>query len=160
MFSELVDIQSTFGCLFGSLVGTLGSLLLICEGLESRSEIWWFSRGTLEGPRLRGYGQAGVKPHLVGPLNRKPISPIADLRRPRTNTRLMNWQLQTQGLGKLRKPETEQHETRIHETGKHETNISFAAWWPPKGGRRIYIYIYWGNYFGALGVQFSAANGR
>ena len=29
VFSELVDIQSTFGCLFGSLLGTLGSLFLI-----------------------------------------------------------------------------------------------------------------------------------
>jgi hypothetical protein len=32
----------------------------------------------------------GVKPASVGPLLRKPISPIADLRSPKTNTRLMN----------------------------------------------------------------------
>ena len=37
VFSELVDIQSTFGCLFSSLLGTLGSLFLIFEGLGSRS---------------------------------------------------------------------------------------------------------------------------
>ena len=39
VFSELDDIQSTFGCLFGMFLGTLGSLFLICEGLGSRSEI-------------------------------------------------------------------------------------------------------------------------
>ena len=39
VFSELDDIQSTFGCLFGSFLGTLGLLFLICEGLGSRSEI-------------------------------------------------------------------------------------------------------------------------
>ena len=38
VFSELVDIQSTFGCLFGRFLGTLGSLFLIFEGLRSRSE--------------------------------------------------------------------------------------------------------------------------
>ena len=38
VFSELVDIQSTLGCLFGSFLGTLGALFLICEGLGSRSE--------------------------------------------------------------------------------------------------------------------------
>ena len=39
VFSELVDIQSTFGCLFGSFWGTLGSLFLICEGPGSRCEM-------------------------------------------------------------------------------------------------------------------------
>ena len=39
MFSELDDIQSTFGCLFGSFLGTLGSVFLIFEGLGSGSEI-------------------------------------------------------------------------------------------------------------------------
>ena len=39
VFSELDDIQSTFGCLFGSFLGTLGLLFLICEGPGSRSEI-------------------------------------------------------------------------------------------------------------------------
>ena len=39
VFSELDDIQSTFGCLFYSFLGTLGSLFLICEGPGSRSEI-------------------------------------------------------------------------------------------------------------------------
>ena len=39
VFSELDDIQSTFGFLFGSFWGTLGSLFLICEGPGSRSEI-------------------------------------------------------------------------------------------------------------------------
>ena len=32
MFSELVDIQSTFTRLFGSFLGTLGSLFLIFRG--------------------------------------------------------------------------------------------------------------------------------
>ena len=36
--SELVGIQSTFGCLFSRFLGTLGSLFLIFEGLGSRSE--------------------------------------------------------------------------------------------------------------------------
>ena len=39
VFSELDDIQATFLCLFGSFLGTLGSLFLICEGPGSRSEI-------------------------------------------------------------------------------------------------------------------------
>ena len=37
VFSELVDIQSTFGSLFGRFWGTLGSRFLIFEGLGSRS---------------------------------------------------------------------------------------------------------------------------
>ena len=36
VFSELVDIQSTFGCLFGRFLGTLGSLFVIFEGVGSR----------------------------------------------------------------------------------------------------------------------------
>ena len=39
-FCELDDIQSTFGCLSGSFLGTLASLFLIFEGLASRSENW------------------------------------------------------------------------------------------------------------------------
>ena len=39
VLSELDAIQSTFGCLFGSFLGTLGSLFLICESPGSRSEI-------------------------------------------------------------------------------------------------------------------------
>ena len=38
VFSELVDIQSTFGCLFGRFLGTLGSLFVIWEGVGSRYE--------------------------------------------------------------------------------------------------------------------------
>ena len=38
IFSELVDVQSTFGCLFGRFLGTLGSLFLIFDGLGSRCE--------------------------------------------------------------------------------------------------------------------------
>ena len=34
VFSELDDIQSTFGCLFRSFLGTLGSLFLIFEQQE------------------------------------------------------------------------------------------------------------------------------
>ena len=59
----------TFGCLFGSFLGTLGSLFLIFEGLGSRSENQSFSRDTLEGPRLRQYGQVVVKGHSVGALS-------------------------------------------------------------------------------------------
>ena len=39
VFSELEDIQSTFGCLFSSFGGTWNSLFLIFEGLGSRYEI-------------------------------------------------------------------------------------------------------------------------
>jgi hypothetical protein len=38
VFSELVDMQLTFGCLFSSFLGSLDSVFLIFEGLGSRSE--------------------------------------------------------------------------------------------------------------------------
>ena len=38
VISELDDFQSTFGCLFGSFLGTLGSLFLSFQALGSRSE--------------------------------------------------------------------------------------------------------------------------
>mgnify|MGYP007111536035 CR=1 FL=1 len=38
VISELDHFQSTFGCLFGSFLGTLGSLFLIFQGLGSTSE--------------------------------------------------------------------------------------------------------------------------
>ena len=66
MFGELADIQSTFGCLFDSFLGTLDALVLIFEDLGSRSGS--FSRDTLEGPRLRVYSQARVKVRSVGPV--------------------------------------------------------------------------------------------
>ena len=39
VFSELDDIQLTFGCLFGNFGGTWNSLFLVFEGLGSRYEI-------------------------------------------------------------------------------------------------------------------------
>ena len=38
VFSELVDIQSTFGCLFSRFLGPLGLLFPAFKGLGSRSE--------------------------------------------------------------------------------------------------------------------------
>ena len=38
VFGELDDVQSTFGCLFDSFLGTWNSLLQIFAGLGSRSE--------------------------------------------------------------------------------------------------------------------------
>ena len=66
MFSELVDIQLTFGCLSGSFLGTLGALFLICEGLGIRFEIRRFSGDNLEGPRLRPHTQLRVTVLSVG----------------------------------------------------------------------------------------------
>jgi hypothetical protein len=39
LFSELDAIQSSFGCLFASFLGTLGSVFLICECLGAMLEL-------------------------------------------------------------------------------------------------------------------------
>ena len=69
VISELDHFQSTFGCLFGSFLGTLGSFFIICQCLGSRFGNRRFSRGTLGGPRLRAPGQVGLKTFIGGPYN-------------------------------------------------------------------------------------------
>ena len=126
-------IWLTFWC----LLVTLGALFLIFWGPGGRLEMWWFFRGTLGGPGLRGHTPRVVTRWSVGSSKQIKADKqsakswyqigkllIADWRIGNEWKWMKTW-LSTCDLNDWK------------DLGQAICPICLAAWWPPKGGRRI-----------------------
>jgi len=75
---------------FWGFLVTLGALFLIFGGPGGRLEMWWFFRGTLEGPRLRQPTQGRVTGWSVGPSKQVTDHRWPSSRQLKADTRLAN----------------------------------------------------------------------